>query len=86
MSDATRRIDEGEKKDAYLTIPSLAVYGLLEQNSPAAIVYRRTEQGFRREVYTGLGASIPLGEIDIELPLADVYEGVEFVAEPGSEQ
>jgi len=85
MSQATRRIDEGEKKDAYLTIPSLSAYVLLEQNAPAATVYRRTEQAFRREVYTGLTACISLREVDTELKLSDVYEGVEFVAEPSGE-
>src|SRR3954447_21557963 len=73
MSEATRRIDEGEKKDAYLTIPSLCAYVLLEQDRPAAIVYRRTEQGFHREVYTGPKATISLPEIDVGLPLADIY-------------
>src|SRR5438477_811273 len=46
LSQATRRIDGGEKKDAYLTIPSLSAYVLLEQDTAAAVVYRRTEQGF----------------------------------------
>jgi Uma2 family endonuclease len=78
MSEATRRIDEGEKRDAYLTIPSLHAYVLLEQNKAAAIVYRRTEQGFSREIYTGLDACISLDEIDSQLPLAEAYEGVEF--------
>src|SRR5438105_10241135 len=32
LSRGTRRIDEGEKKDAYLTIPSLGVYVLIEQS------------------------------------------------------
>jgi len=74
----TRRIDEGEKKDAYLTIPSLSVYVLLEQESATAVVFRRTEQGFVREVYDGLDAVIPLGEIETTLPLAEAYDGVEF--------
>jgi Uma2 family endonuclease len=82
LSKATRRIDGGEKKDAYLTIPSLSAYVLLEQGTSAAVVYRRTEQGFVREVYEGREASIPLAEIEIELPLADIYEGVEFTPEP----
>src|SRR5438874_471876 len=30
LSKATRRIDDGEKKDAYLTIPSLGVYVLID--------------------------------------------------------
>jgi len=85
MSKATRRLDMGEKKDAYLTIPSLCAYVLLEQETAAAIVHRRTEQGFEREVYEGLEASIPLHEIDVELPLREVYEAVEFVPEPDGE-
>ena len=82
ISRQTRRTDEGEKKDAYLTIPSLSVYLLIEQESPAIVVYRRTESGFVREVYLGLHAVVPLAEIATELPLADIYDGVEFASEP----
>ena len=82
VSRGTRRVDEGEKKDAYLKIPSLAVYVLLEQETAAAVVYRRTEQGFVREVYEGPDAVIPLGEIGTSLPLVEVYDGVEFRPEP----
>jgi Uma2 family endonuclease len=81
LSRRTRRIDEGEKKDAYLTIPSLCVYGLIEQETPAVVVYRRTEQGFVREVYEGLDAVIQMPEIEAELPLAEIYDGVEFFPE-----
>lgn len=86
LSHKTRRIDEGEKKDAYLTIPSLSVYLLIEQELPAVIVFRRTEQGFIRETYAGLDAVIPLGEIDTELPLAEIYDSVEFTPEPAEDQ
>ncbi|MFL5339837.1 MAG: Uma2 family endonuclease, partial [Gemmataceae bacterium] len=58
LSRSTRRIDEGEKKDAYLTIPSLSAYMLVEQNTPAVVVHRRTAQGFVREEYSGLEAVI----------------------------
>src|SRR5436190_21922975 len=85
LSHRTRRVDLGEKKDAYLTIPCLAVYVLLEQETASAIVYRRTAQGFVREVYEGLDAVIPLGEIEAALPLAEVYGGVEFTPEPGED-
>lgn len=81
LSNSTRRLDLGEKRDAYLTIPSLQVYILVEQESALAIVYRRTEQGFVQEQYDGT-ETIPLTEIETELPLAEVYEGVEFVPEP----
>lgn len=81
LSQATRRIDEGEKRDAYLTIPTLSAYLLIEQDRPAVVVHRRTEQGFVSEVYTGLEGVIPLPDVGIDLPLAEVYEGVEFVPE-----
>ncbi|HZN38231.1 MAG TPA: Uma2 family endonuclease [Planctomycetota bacterium] len=78
VSAETRRIDEGEKLLAYTAIPSLAAYLLIEQESAQAVVFRRAEQGFVREVHAGLDAAIPLSEIGCELPLAEVYDGVEF--------
>jgi hypothetical protein len=48
-------------------------------------VFRRTEQGFVRQVYEGLHAVIALGEIETELSLAEVYDGVEFRPEPEDE-
>jgi Uma2 family endonuclease len=81
LSKATRRIDEGEKKDAYLTIPSLAAYVLIEQEYPGVVAWRRTLGGFVREECEGLDAVLPLPEIDIELPLAEIYETVQFVPE-----
>jgi len=86
LSRRTRRIDTGEKKDAYLTIPSLSVYLLIEQDIPAIVAYRRTEHGFVREVYDGLGAVVPLSEVEIVLPLAEVYEAVEFSPEPADDE
>jgi hypothetical protein len=41
------------------------------------IVYRSTKAGFVREFYEGLGAVIPLREIEVELPLVEIYERVE---------
>lgn len=85
VSRGTRRVDSGEKLEAYLSIPSLLVYLLVEQESAAVVAFRRGEQGFVREEYSGLKAVIPLREIEAELPLAEVYEGVEFMPEPADE-
>ena len=82
LSKDTRRTDMGEKKDAYLTIPSLKLYVMIEQDSPLVVVHRRTDAGFVRELHEGLDAVLPLAEIETELPLADIYEGVEFIPEP----
>jgi Uma2 family endonuclease len=81
ISRRTRRNDEGEKKDAYLTIPSLGVYMLIEQDTPLVTVHRRSATGYEREAYEGLDAVIPLPEIGVVLPLAEIYANVEFVPE-----
>jgi Uma2 family endonuclease len=85
LSRKTRPLDEGEGKDAYLTIPSMTVYVLIEQEMPAVVVFRRVGESFEREVYQGLDAAVPLPEIGIVLPLAEIYEAVEFVPEKDAE-
>ncbi len=78
LSQQTRRIDEGEKKDAFMTLGSLSLYLLLEQDYPEASLNRRTEKGFVCERYTQTEAIIPLPEIGTEISLSDIYDGVEF--------
>ena len=79
ISESTRRTDEYEKRESYLSINSLQVYVRVEQTSAAAVVDRRVDSGFEREVYVGLDAVIPLPEIECQLPLAELYEKVEFL-------
>ena len=85
LSESTRRVDLGEKKDAYLTIPSLEAYLLIEQDVPKVDVHRRTDAGFVREQYLGLDAAVPLKVIQVELSLADVYRKVVFAPEKAVE-
>jgi Uma2 family endonuclease len=80
LSESTRRTDEHEKREAYAAIDSLLVYVLLEQDSAAAVVYRRGDAGFTREVFVGPDAVIPLTEVDCELRLADVYANVSLAS------
>ena len=85
LSRGTRRIDEGEKKDAYMSIPTLRVYLLVEPEIPAVVAYRRGEAGFVREVHEGIDAVVSLPEVGVDLSLAAVYGGVEFVPEEDSQ-
>ena len=85
-SHATRRIDEGEKRDAYLTIPSLVAYVLVDQSSPTIVVHRRTEQGFVPESYSGLDAIIHLPELQITISLAEIYDGFNFSQQLGKSE
>ncbi len=83
LSESTRRFDELEKHAAYLGMPSLQGYLLLEQDRPAAVLYRRGPDGFVREDYAGPEATIDLPEIGCQLHLADAYANVTFPTTPG---
>lgn len=75
LSESTRRIDEGEKRDSYLTIPSLHHYVLLEQDRPYARVDSRTESGtFESLIYDGIDSVIDLKPLNLQLPLRSVYD------------
>ena len=76
VSESTRRIDEVEKRAAYLAIPTLAAYVLIEQERPAATVWRRTGQGFVREDYAGAEAVVAFDEIAARITLGDLREGL----------
>ncbi len=78
LSDNTRRIDDGEKKDAYLTLTSLTAYLLVEQDIQHVTIYRRGAEGFESEEYTDSDAVIRLDDIRAALSMSDIYDGVRF--------
>lgn len=78
LSQSTRRIDEGEKLQAYMKLPSLQVCILLEQDFPTAVVHRRCDSGFQREILQRLDAVIELPTINVQLALAAIYAEVKF--------
>ena len=79
LSESTRRSDLEEKRDAYLTLPSLKVLLFVESDRPSVIVHRRKpEGGFGVEYYSGSEGAIALPEIEAELPLAELYQRAEF--------
>lgn len=78
LSESTRRTDLGEKREAYLAIPTLKALLIVEPNEAAATLYRRRPSGgFTHEHYSGSGERILLPEIEVELPLGEFYEGLE---------
>jgi len=62
LSESTRRIDLGEKRDAYLSIPTLAVLIIIDPADTFVRVDRRLKDGgFAQETYNSL---------------AEIYEGI----------
>jgi Uma2 family endonuclease len=78
LSESTRRTDQLEKRDAYLTIPALSAYVMIDGARHEVVVLTRTENGIQSRRYTNLSDVIPLPDIDAELRLAEIYDVVAF--------
>ncbi len=78
LSPSTRRYDFDEKMNAYLQIPSLQCYILLEQHQPIATIMRRVEDGFLRQQCDGIEETIDLPFLGCGLAMRDIYDGIEF--------
>lgn len=78
LSKRTQRYDEGEKRYAYQTIPSLKVYLVADSTHALVTSYTRTAKGFVRRQHWGKDAVIKLSCIGTELPLAEIYDGTDL--------
>ena len=74
-SESTMRIDSGEKRDAYLRLPSLEAYVLVHDEQQAVTVWRRQGDQWESEYYTEQGDVIAFPGAECELTLAEIYEG-----------
>ncbi len=74
LSEDTRRLDEREKRIAYLQIASLYAYVRIEQTSPEAVVERRVAGTWKRERFSGIDAIPDLPEVALRLPLGELFE------------
>ncbi len=76
LSEGTERTDRIEKRDAYLGIPSLSAYVVLDSRRLDAVVFRRVGGEWKTEAMQDSAGVIDLPEIESQLPLAMLYEGV----------
>ena len=75
ISADRRRVDEGEKRELYLQLPSLLYYVRIEQAQVAIAIDTRAG-GWTVERRKGLDASLELPDLSLSLPLAELYERV----------
>jgi Uma2 family endonuclease len=79
LSPSSATLDLGDKAAEYLRLPSLAAYLVLSQDEIKAWVYSKgSEQRPGPRVISGAGAAISVPALSIDLPLAEIYRGVEF--------
>ena len=83
LSPSTASVDRIVKNQEYRDTPSIQRYVMLEQDRPGATVFSRDGDDWVGHVVAD-DAVLSLPEIGIELPLAELYEGVAF-ADPAAE-
>lgn len=81
LSPSNAEIDLGDKAIEYLQIPSLLAYIVLSQDEPKAWMWSRpsTSVPFAPvpKVISGAEAVISVAGLELELPTADIYAGLE---------
>lgn len=80
-TSATR--DRVDRLGFYLDGPSIEAYLIIDQDRIRADLYTRAEDGWFVRVYDQPGEMVPLDALNCELPLADVYRGIELAGAVG---
>ena len=85
LSPSTSYKDRFEKNWEYRDTPSIQRYVMLEQSRPAATVFSRSGDDWVGHIVLG-ETDLALPEIEITLPLLELYEGVTFSPTPDEMQ
>ena len=83
LSGSTAERDDSFKRWAYGTIPSLKHYVLIAQNRAEAEVSTADGEAWRSVVLRDAAASLRLEALGVEIPLAEVFAGIEFGSQAG---
>lgn len=78
LSPSTAEYDRGNKFRFYRTIPQFSEYLSVEQNEAFVEVYRKQNEGWLLQDYSGLDVTIPLTCINTDLPMTEIYRGISF--------
>ena len=76
VSEGSASTDLIDKNREYRATPAIQRYVILQQTRIAAVVFARRGQDWLSEIVAGADAILQLPEIDIEVPLAEVYANV----------
>jgi Uma2 family endonuclease len=79
LSPSTARIDRVEKMHEYWATPSIQRYVLIEQDAVSAMAFTRGEESWSGRVLWP-GSVLALPELGIELPLDELYDGLDPAA------
>ena len=77
-SPSSMMYDRIDKFAFYFDVPSIEAYLIVDQDRGRADLCTRAEEGWLVRVFNNADDVIPLSALSCELPLAQVYRGVEF--------
>lgn len=86
LSKSTESIDRIAKLHRYLQLMSLECYLLVTQDKPRIESYIRQQKGWLYHDTVGLSSTFKVDTIDSDLPLADVYNKVQFPSDEDSDR
>ena len=78
ISPTTASRDRGFKREQYQSIPSLQVYLVIDQFKAHVEVDSRQDGIWQTQEFAGLDAIVPLPALNCDLPLAEIYAGIEI--------
>jgi Uma2 family endonuclease len=84
LSESTSRTDRIEKLREYGATPSIQRYVILEQDAIAAMVFVRKGSDLVAETLTA-DDTLHMPEIDIEVPMAEFYTGIDLSEQPAAQ-
>ncbi len=72
--------DRHYKLDYYYEVPSIEGYLIVDQDRIGAELHTRDDSGWQRQAFDELDDVISLAMLNCELPLAEIYRGIEVEA------
>ncbi|MGD0103461.1 MAG: Uma2 family endonuclease [Rhodopila sp.] len=84
LSESSATDDFVKKNAEYRATPSVKRYVVLQQAKTAAVVFLRKGDDWVADLLTGDDAILRMPEIDLDIPLSEIYMGVEFEANEDS--
>jgi Uma2 family endonuclease len=85
LSDGTANTDLIDKNLEYRATPSIQRYVIVQQTHVAAIVFARQGDMWPSEIVAGDAAYLHMPEIGIDVPLVELYAGVELAENEASD-
>jgi Uma2 family endonuclease len=82
LSPTTEADDRGDKFRRYLTLESMQEYVLVSQSVPWINTFsRQDDDTWRFATFSGPDGRLRLSSVDVEIPLSEIYSGLQFPPE-----